>query len=782
MRIKAVTNSHFLALFLLCLFFNSAVFAKAAKRHVKTAPEKITITVKGNERVDNDSVASYLAVSDGKKFSQKNIDESLKKLYESDLFSEVKIYEEDASGKNLIIEVKENPVISDIKFVGNKKIEDDALQSEISLKKRSVFTKSKLQSDLKRVNEIYLKSGRFLTKIEPKIIQKDQNRIELIFEIFEGQKAKISDIYFVGNQAFSTQDLFDEISTKKSKWYKFFSSSDTYDSDRVEFDKEKLRRFYGSKGYADFSTISSIAQISPNKEKFFITFLIEEGIKYNLGEINIINHVAKFDASILEKEILIKKGKVYNSDLIDKTVDRMVEVMSQKSYAFAHIEPVLKRNKEDKIIDVDFVINETPQIYIEQIVITGNTRTIDEVIRRELRFREGDPYNITKINRSKQRIQNLGFFEKVEFKTKRIATAGIDSDKVILEIEVKEKKTGELNLGIGYSTVDRATANIGIKERNLFGTGREVGINVQKSSLRFTTELSYTKPYFMGRAIDVGFDISKYQLNKLATLVYDQSSDAIVFRGDYSMTEFLKHQIRYSYRDETVSNISDTASQNIKNLQGNFTTSLVGQSFFYDKRDSRIDPKDGYYVSISQDYAGAGGTVHNMKYEGSAGYYLPTFTEDYVLKFLARGGAIDGIGQDVRSNFGFFLGGNTFRGFQYAGLGPRTQATSTTSGGDVVGGKSYYVGTAEFRFPMGLPKELGINGILFSDNGTVKGVDQINKNGGPVSDTGSLRSSYGLSISWSSPLGPIRLDFSRVAKKEAFDRTQAFRFSFGSSF
>lgn len=768
MKTKVITKTKLLPAFLLCLFsclfFNLEAFSKDS-----------SFIIKGNDRVTENTITSYLSELNKPKISQSDIDETLKKLYASDLFSEVKIYPQFGS---IIVEVKENPIISDIKFIGNKKIDDDALQNEISLKKRSIFTKSKLQSDIKRINEIYLKSGRFLTTIDPKIVPKDQNRIELVFEIFEGKTTKIGNIYFIGNENFSDKDLLDEISTKKSKWWRFFSSSDTYDSDRVEFDKEKLRRFYGSKGYADFNAISSIAQISPNKEKFFITFLIEEGIKYKLGNINIINHIEKFDSSILTKEILIKKGKTYNSELIDKTVDRMVEVMSEKSYAFAQIEPVLKRNKETKTIDIDFVINETSAIYINRVNISGNTRTKDEVIRRELRIQEGDAYNITKINRSKQRLENLGFFEKVDFKTKRVAETGFYSDKVDIEIVVKEKKTGELNLGIGYSTIGKATANVGIKERNLFGTGQELGLNIQRSSLRNTSEINYTKPYFMGRPIDVGFDLSKYELNKLSTLVYDQTYQGIVLRGDYSITEFLKHQIRYSYSDQTVSNISSGASQNIQNLQGTFKTSSVGQSFLYDKRDNIMNPKDGYYLSLSQDYAGlVGGNVNNIKYEGSIGYYAPTFNDDYILKFLMRGGMIDGIGQDVRSNFGFFLGGNNFRGFQYAGLGPRVVST-----GDIVGGNNYYVGTAEFMFPLGLPKELGINGILFSDNGTVTGVDAINKKGATVTDTGSLRSSYGLSIAWSSPMGPIRLDFSKVAKRETFDRTQTFRFSFGTSF
>ncbi len=771
------------SIFLLLFFYYSTAFAQnEAAEFDEIFPNSELVTVIGNERVDSNTVISYLDVTGLQKKSPKALQESLKKLYESDLFLESKIYYEPAKEKGkkerIIVEIRENPIISDVKFVGNKKVEDESLQSEISLKKRAIFTKSKLQSDLKRIAEIYLKSGRFLTKIEPKIIQKEQNRIELIFEISEGKKSKISDIYFVGNLAFSDRELLDEVSTQKSKWYKFFSSADVYDADRVEFDREKLRRFYGARGYADFATISSIAQITPEKDRFFITVLLEEGIKYNLGEINIINHVEKFDEKILHKEILIKKGKIYNSDLIEKTVDNMVEVMSDRSYAFAHIEPVLKRRREEKIIDIDFVISETPRIYINQIRISGNVRTIDKVIRRELRIREGDPYNITKINRSKQRIENLGFFEKVIFQTKRIG----DSDKVDVEIEVKEKKTGELNLGIGYSTVDRVTASAGIKERNIMGTGRELGFNVQKSAYRFAGEVNYTEPYFAGRPIDVGLDVFQYELNRRNTLVYDQNSQGFTIRGDYSITEFLKHQIHYSIRDEKVGNVNPTASLGVKNLQGQFISSSVGHNFLYDKRDNRLDPKDGYYISLGQDYSGVGGDIKNVKYEGSAGYYVPTFNEDFILKFLLRGGAIDGIGQDIRSNYGFFLGGNNFRGFEYAGLGPRTKYNGSAVGGDSVGGNLYYVGTAEFRFPLGLPRELGISGILFTDNGMVKKVDSISKQGTEISDSGSMRSSYGLSIAWASPMGPIRLDFSRVRKQEVYDRTQNFRFSFGTSF
>lgn len=739
------------------------------------AKDKQEVTIIGNERVDETTINSYIDSLGILKGSNVAIQKSLKRLYESELFLESKIYQKNA---RWVVELKENPVVFDVKFIGNNKIDDDSLKNETTLKKRSVFTKSKLQNDLKRINEIYLKSGRFLTKIDPKIIQKERNRIEIIFDIKEGPKAKIENIYFVGNEAYPDSKLKEEITTQISKWWKFLSSFDVYDSDRIEFDKEKLRRFYGSKGYADFNTISAIAQITPTKDRFYINFLIEEGIKYNVGEIKITNQVAKFDEEILQKHIVIKEEKLYNSELVDKTVEKMVDAMSQKSFAFAHIEPVLTRNKEKKIIDINFVIKETPPIYINEITITGNVRTLDSVIRRELRVIEGDPYNVTKINRSKQRIQNLGYFEAVELETDRIN----NSDQVNINIKVREKKTGELSLGLGYSTVDRLTTSIGIKENNLNGTGQKLGFNVQKSFASFSGEVNYTKPYFMDRNIDVGFDVFQYELSKRNTLVYDQNSSGVTLRGNYSMTEYLTHQLRYSLSSQEVSDVDSGVSIAIRNLEGEFVSSGIGQTFLYDKRDNRINPTSGYYLSLSQDFAGIGGDIKTIKYTGSAGYYIPTINEEFILKFLARGGMIDGNGQDVRSNYGFYLGGNTFRGFRYAGLGPRYVENGNADNGSAAGGKSYFVGSVEFLFPLGLPKELGINGILFSDNGTLKGVDQINKDESEVVDSGSIRSSYGVSIVWTSPMGPIRLDFSKIARKEDYDETQNFRFSFGTNF
>ncbi len=730
------------------------------------AQEKITIY--GNERVEESTINPYFENFKIDKNFKKNIEIIKKNLLETELFSAVEISKEN---KKIIVKLTENPIIYETKFIGNKKIEEEVLLSEITLKKRAVFSKSKLESDIKRINEIYVKSGRFLTRIEPKIIQKDNNRIELIYEVNEGPKANINEIYFIGNKEFSDRELSEQISTKKSVWWKFLSSSDIYDSDRIEYDKEILRRFYNNNGFADFSTISALAQINRNKDNFFITFLVEEGIKYKIGEITIDNHVEKFDPEILQKNILFKTGQIYSVEAIEKTIDKMVETMSEKSYAFANIEPILKRDRDKKTIDIEFVINETPRIFIDQIKIFGNTRTIDEVIRRELRIRDGDPYNTNKINRSKQRIENLGFFEKVEFNTKRIG----DSDKVDLEITVKEKRTGELSLGIGYSTIDRANINAGIHENNLFGTGRKIGFNIQKSYNALSAQVSYTKPYFLGMALDAGFEVFRSNLTKRNGRIYESDNSGFKLNAGYSITEFIDHLVSYSYNNQQIGNIDQGASLATQSLQGNYIFSTVEQSLTFDKTNNRLNPKKGYFISLSQSYSGLGGNVKNLKHEGRAGYFIPTFNNDFILKFLARGGVIDGIKQDVSVQNNFFVGGDNFRGFQFRGIGPRSQ-------GDAVGGKIYYIGTAEFTFPLGLPRELGISGALFFDNGVLKSVDSSIKKRSTVIDTGRIRSSVGVSISWSSPVGPIRLDFAKILRKEYYDRTQSFNFSLGTNF
>ncbi len=750
-----------LAFFLVFLFYTSIALAN-------------NIEVIGNQRVETNTILSHININELS--HSPNITQEINKAKQQlailDLFSDINIF---LQQNKIIIEVKENQFITDIKFIGNNKISDEILNNELILKKKTIFSINKLKQDLKNIQQLYLTTGKFLTHIQPKMVMQENNKAELIFEIDEGPKANIKNIYFTGNKAFSKKDLAEQISTKQTLWWKFLSNSDVYDPNRLQYDKDLLTRFYYSKGYADFTIIEANAQINQSHSQFFINFLLEEGEIYHLKNIEIINQIPNFDASILQKVIKFKENDIYNANLIEETITQMTEILSQNSYAFTNIEPIIKKDYKNHHINLQFLLNETPRIYIDQINITGNTRTINEVIIRELRIKEGDPYNTIKINRSKQRLENLGFFEKVDFDIQRIN----NTDKVILQIKVKEKKTGELNFGLGYSTVNKFNINAGIKENNLFGTGRQVGINLQKSFTTVNAEFNYTKPYFFNHPIDVGFDIFKYRINKRNSLVYDQNNSGFKVNANYSITEFLSHQITYNRTNQNIGNIDSNSSFAIQNLQGNFVYSGIEHSFLYDKRNNRIDPRSGYFFSLLQAYNGIGGNIKTLKHEFFAGYYQPTFNQDLIFKMLFKSGVIDGLGQAVLSNNNFFLGGDNFRGFEYAGIGPRTYLNGSPKNGEAVGGKIYYIATAEFRFPLGLPKELGIYGSLFSDNGVLKQTDVRNT---PIANSGNFRSSYGLSFAWASPMGPIRLDFAKILRKAAYDQVQNFRFSIGTSF
>ncbi len=750
-----------LAFFLVFLFYTSIALAN-------------NIEVIGNQRVETNTILSHININELS--HSPNITQEINKAKQQlailDLFSDINIF---LQQNKIIIEVKENQFITDIKFIGNNKISDEILNNELILKKKTIFSINKLKQDLKNIQQLYLTTGKFLTHIQPKMVMQENNKAELIFEIDEGPKANIKNIYFTGNKAFSKKDLAEQISTKQTLWWKFLSNSDVYDPNRLQYDKDLLTRFYYSKGYADFTIIEANAQINQSHSQFFINFLLEEGEIYHLKNIEIINQIPNFDASILQKVIKFKENDIYNANLIEETITQMTEILSQNSYAFTNIEPIIKKDYKNHHINLQFLLNETPRIYIDQINITGNTRTINEVIIRELRIKEGDPYNTIKINRSKQRLENLGFFEKVDFDIQRIN----NTDKVILQIKVKEKKTGELNFGLGYSTVNKFNINAGIKENNLFGTGRQVGINLQKSFTTVNAEFNYTKPYFFNHPIDVGFDIFKYRINKRNSLVYDQNNSGFKVNANYSITEFLSHQITYNRTNQNIGNIDSNSSFAIQNLQGNFVYSGIEHSFLYDKRNNRIDPRSGYFFSLLQAYNGIGGNIKTLKHEFFAGYYQPTFNQDLIFKMLFKSGVIDGLGQAVLSNNNFFLGGDNFRGFEYAGIGPRTYLNGSPKNGEAVGGKIYYIATAEFRFPLGLPKELGIYGSLFSDNGVLKQTDVRNT---PIANSGNFRSSYGLSFAWASPMGPIRLDFAKILRNAAYDQVQNFRFSIGTSF
>lgn len=727
-----------------------------------------SIKIEGNERVETETIRSYITLSEYQPATRQKIDQSLKQLFGTGLFANVEII---PKGNVILIKLTENPIVSEIAFEGNKRIKKENLTSEISLKERSLYTKEHLQNDTNRILDIYHKSGRFQTTVTPKIIILPQNRVNVVFEIDEGPKTTIKKIFFAGNNHFSDTKLASILRSKEAHWYRFFSSNDTYDPDRVDFDKELLRKFYTSQGYADFRVVSAVADLNPQRDGFLLTYTIEEGPKYKFGTIDVESRLQKVQTENLQKNVKTLKGDVFNEEQVDSSVDAITQYLGDFGYAFVDIDPQFTRNAEDNTISIHYVIQEGRKMYINRININGNVRTLDKVIRREFRVVEGDPYNAAQIRRSEQRIKNLGFFEKVE-----LTTARTDSpDKVDINVNIQEKSTGEINFGAGYSTTDGALVNAGIRERNLLGKGQDLRFDVTRAQRKTDGQISFTEPYFMDKDIAAGFDLFSVSTDRETESSYQSESNGIVLRASYDLTEYLRHTLRYSLKSDDITDVSTDSSLYIKEQEGQNTTSLIGQTFLYDKRNNSLNPTKGYYAKLIEDLAGLGGDSKFLRHEARAGYFIPLLHDNIVLQLSANGGYIVGLnGSDVRINERFFLGGDDLRGFKTAGVGPRDSVTS-----DALGGNAYYLGSAELKFPLGLPEELDFSGLLFVDAGSLWDSDS---SGSGVQQSNSTRVSVGTGLSWGSPVGPIRIDVGFPIMKEKYDRTQQVRFSFGTRF
>ncbi len=760
MYFKPMKHSQFSILTLLAVFLLPMVtFAQTVEQ----------VKVEGNKRVEEATIRSYLAFTQGAELNEKRVDESIKNLFATGLFSDIVLEDE---GEIVTVVVVENPIINEVAFEGNKRIDNDELQQEVRLQSREVYTKSRVQADVKRIMDLYRKSGRFSARVTPKAIQLDQNRINLVYEIEEGDKAVIDYVRFVGNENFDEGKLRKALATQESKWYRFFSSTDVYDADRIAYDRELLRKFYVNQGFADFRVTTSIAEISAEKTSFMLTFFIEEGQAYHFGEIKVESKLADLKDDEVRESILSVPDELFNADLVDKTVDNITEQLNDIGFAFVEVRPQYKAHKEAQLMDVTYNISEGPKVYVDRINIHGNVRTLDTVVRREFRLTEGDPYNAAKIRRSEQRIRNLGFFEKVEVNNIKSEEA---PDKVILDVKVQEKSTGELNFGAGFSTADGALANVSVRERNLLGKGQDLRASIQRASRGTQIDLGFTEPYFLGHELATGFDLFRNTRDQRDESSFDSDTKGLVLRSSYPITEHLNHTLRYTIRNDEITNVQSDASLFIQQQEGINLTSMIGHVLLWDHRDNRFEPTSGYFSRFSQDFAGLGGDSKFVRHEVKAGQYWPFFAKEVVLSTTGKVGNITGWSDsDVRINERFFVGGTDIRGFKNAGIGPRDASTL-----DALGGNTYYAGSLEVMFPLGLPEELGIKGALFTDAGSLLSGDD---DGAGVLDSSALRASAGVGFSWKSPLGPIRIDFASAFMKEDFDKEELVRFNFGTQF
>ncbi len=738
------------------------------KASAQSADRVREIRILGVERIEPATVLTYMDARVGDPMNRDTMNRALKSLFATGLFADVTLRQ---SGGTLEVTVIENPVISQIAFEGNDEIEDEELLAEISMRPRHVLTRTKVQSDVNRLYQIYQRNGRFSANIEPKVIKLDQNRVNLVFEITEGPVTEVKSIRFVGNKHFDDDKLRSEISTKETRWYRFLTSDDRYDPDRLAFDQELLRRFYLSQGYADFRLISAVAELSQDRTHFFITFTIDEGERYRVGEIAINSALRHFDASVLRPEVTFEQGDWYNADEVTLTIDRFTNALGDLQYAFVSVRPEIDRDRGNRVVNITFVINETPRVFVERIDIRGNVRTLDKVVRREMELVEGDPFNRSKLARSEQNVRDLGYFENVNV----TPLQGSAPDKTVLDVEVVEQSTGELSVGAGFSTNEGPLADMSIRERNLLGKGQDLLLAATIAGERTEFNLSFTEPYFLDRDFSAGFDAFHITRDLQDESSFDQRRTGGSLRMGYPLSEKWRQVLRYRLERNDITDVDDDASVFIRGQEGKRVTSAISQRVTYDGRDSVLFPTSGLLSWFDTEFAGLGGDAEYVSGKVGSSYYYPV-AEQWILNLLGEVGAITSVGDgDVQINERFFLGGGTLRGFEPAGVGPRDIDSD-----DSLGGNLFYRGTAELTFPLGLPEEMGIKAHAFTDVGSLWDVDDAS--GPDIRDESSLRAAAGLGVSWRSPLGPIRVDFSVPYLDEEFDQEENFRFNFGTRF
>ncbi|HRK18262.1 MAG TPA: outer membrane protein assembly factor BamA [Hyphomicrobiaceae bacterium] len=765
------------------------------------------IRVEGNRRMEAETIRTYLRLNVGDRYDAGRADDSIRSLFSTGLFSDVRIT---PNGSTLVVSVVENPIIAQVAFEGNSEVDKATLEAEVQLKPRAVFTRAKAQADVQRILDVYRRQGRFAAQVSPKLIELDNNRVNVVFEITEGQATKVKSIAFVGNRAFSDSQLRDIVTTTQSGWFDFLKGTNVYDPDRLNLDKELLRQYYQKNGYADARIVSAGAELDRDGSGFFITFVIEEGELYNFGTVSIESKLPQLDTAPLQKEILTYQGKLFNLQQIDKTAEALTIRVNELGYAFGRVRPRTDRDPAVRAINIVYVVEEGPRVYIERININGNQRTHDYVIRREFRVAEGDAYNPLLVENAKKRIQNLGFFKAVDIRRR----PGSAQDRVVLDVELQEQSTGELSFGAGYSSSEGVIGDISITERNLLGRGQFLRFGVQASKSSQNYNIAFTEPRFLGTNIAAGFDIFRKQQTETDQTPYRSTTTGFGLRANFPITEALWINTGYTFSHNTFavtnryissSATSDSVSTAIKQACGitgaglagpiaapddtnsefckdSYITSMASVGFTLDHRNHPKNPNKGYYVAAGVDFAGLGGDTKFARFNGEVRAYYPLGEKVTLVGRIAAGHIMGLGGEDVRLLDMFYRGGETIRGFNRLGYGPRDIGSINK---DALGGTSHWVATAEVRFPLPfLPDELGMSAAVFADAGSLFGTsDEIKAAlGANLLDSSEVRSSVGIGILWNSPLGPLRFDYAYALSKNPNDKLQPFRFGASTKF
>jgi outer membrane protein insertion porin family len=792
------------------------------------------ISIRGNHRVDSETIRSYFAGT-----SADEVNKGVKDLYATGLFSSVKV---SRAGGGVVITVDENRSINRVVFEGNSKVKSEQLAGEIVSKTRGSYSPTIVNADIERIKDIYRRSGRAAATVTARTVELPNGKLDVVFTVNEGDKTGIKQINFVGNHAFSGGKLRDLMETTEMNFLSFFKSSDVYDPTKIGSDLELIRRFYLKNGYADFRVIGSDAQYVPAKNGYVITITVEEGPKYTVGSVSVDSRVPAITNASLQRFIRLGVGDTYNGDQVEKTVEQMTREVNRRGYAFSQVKPRGDRDPVSRKVSIVFTVEEGPRVYIERIVITGNTRTRDYVIRREFEIGEGDAYNKVLIDKTERRLNGLGFFKKVTITNQ----PGSAPDRVILVVNVEDQPTGSLSLSGGYSTVDGIIGEVAVTETNFLGRGQYVRAALTAGQRTRGIEFNFTEPYFLGQRLAAGFDLFAKQTDVSQYSFYNNFvlggtlrlglpvTDEITFSPRYSIYRSeisIPNSAQYPYNDcsSPIYGITPSpdhsghaygtlganpyynclnngeASLALKQAAGQTVTSLFGYTLSYNSIDNPKNPAEGFLAELRQDIAGAGGTEHFLRTTGDIRYYHPIYDQIIGLVHLQAGDirSTSGGNNNLRIVDNFNLGPTLVRGFAPDGIGPRDVSNGIDYSGNPLGGTEYWGASVESQFPLyGVPRDLGLKGAVFYDAGSVFGFHgQTNfTNGGRVvpydtaplytqgntitvgGNTTSIRSAAGVSLIWASPLGPIRFDFAKAITKNLYDQTQIFRFSGGAAF
>lgn len=742
------------------------------------------ILVEGARRVDEGTVRAYMTVAVGEPATPAAINESVRRLFETGLFENVEIT---PLADGLLVQVREAPYINRIEFEGADKIEPEELQGVISSAPRNAFSRAQADADAQAIRELYRRTGRYGAQVEPKIIRRDNNRVDLVFEIEEGERTGVREISFVGNSRFSDGTLRGVVATKESGFLGWLYSADTYDPDKLEFDKELLRNYYLENGYADFRVLSATAELTPDREDFVIVFTVEEGEVYAFGEQKVETSLRDLDPELLQAQIIGAPGDDYDAGDVRKTVDALIYEAGRAGYAFIDVKQIPVKHEDSRTVDITYQIEEGPRVYVERINIEGNSRTQDRVLRREFDILEGDAYDTNAVQKARNRLRALGYFSDVKVDTVR----GSADDRAVINVTVEEQLTGSISFGLGFSSSDGVLAEITVTEKNFLGRGQTVSASLNLSGTDQTAAFSFIEPRLLDRDLAAGFRIAYSKEDNTDESSYEETNIGFHPFVEFPIAEDQRLRLRYRISSDEIRDVSETASPAIIADEGTALTSSVGVSWTYDLRNDPVEPTSGFLFTSSADVAGLGGTPAYLRTQGSAKGWTSFFDDELVGSLELAAGGIVSPNESLRVTDRFRLGGDSFRGFDSGGVGPRDISVFNSAGerrDDALGGNYYAIARANLSFPLGLPDELGIYGGLFADAGTVWGLDQTtyvdNFAGGTVTvDDGLfLRASVGASLFIDSPFGPLRFNFAYPVVREEYDAREYFRFTAGTRF